>query len=68
LATKTSGLANYRVQYRQRGTTTWNYLVYPTTATSTSQYLYAGRIYDFRVQAKDNAGNYSAWAYLAYKP
>jgi uncharacterized protein YkwD len=62
LQTLTSGLYNYRVQYRLAGTTTWSTLVSATTATYATRYLYVGRIYELRVQGKDHAGNYGAWS------
>ena len=62
LQTLTSGVLNYRVQYRLAGTLTWYTLVVPTSATYASRYLYAGRIYELRVQARDRALNYGPWS------
>jgi uncharacterized protein YkwD len=62
LQTLTSGILDYRVQYRLAGTYTWYTLVYPTSLTYASRYLYAGRIYELRVMARDRAGNYGPWS------
>lgn len=58
----TAGLRDYRLQTRYVGDSTWTTLSAATTATSTVRGLYVGRVYEFRVRARDKAGNYGAWS------
>lgn len=58
----TAGLRDYRLQTRYAGAATWITLSAATTATSTVRGLWVGRAYEFRVRARDKAGNYGAWS------
>ncbi len=60
LAALTAGLASYQLQRRTDGgswTTVWS----ATTPTSLSGYFTPGHRQEFRVRARDRAGNYGAW-------
>jgi uncharacterized protein YkwD len=58
----TAGLRDYRLQTRYAGDSTWITLNAATTSTSIARGLWVGRVYEFRVRARDNAGNYGAWS------
>ena len=57
----TSGFHSYQVQRRVAGGT-WATVWSSTTATSLSLDLAGGRTYEFRVAARDKAGNWGAWS------
>lgn len=58
----TSGLKYFQVQVRHEGVLEWRTTKSSTTATSMVRSLVKGRVYQFRVRAKDRAGNYGAWS------
>ena len=58
----TSGLRDLQLQYRYGGSTTWRTILAATKSTSIVQTLTVGRVYEFRVRARDRAGNYGAWS------
>jgi uncharacterized protein YkwD len=57
----TSGLKYFQVQVRREGLE-WRDTKSSTTATSMVRSLVRGRVYQFRIRAKDRAGNYGAWS------
>ncbi len=60
LASHMAGLRDFQVQRRIAGGS-WTTVRSATTATSLSTTLYRGHRYEFRVRARDRAGNYSSW-------
>ena len=62
LSVLTSGLYTFTVQKRVDGGS-WN-TPYVTTKTSWTGSLYRGHRYEYRVIARDRAGNYGAWSPL----
>jgi len=58
----TSGLKYFQVQVRRAGVYDWRYTKSSTTATSMVRHLLKGRVYQFRIRAKDKAGNYGRWS------
>ncbi|HEY6057027.1 MAG TPA: hypothetical protein VIV06_03295, partial [Candidatus Limnocylindrales bacterium] len=56
----TSGLRDFQVQRRIDGGT-WSYLKTSTTATGLTAGYRLGHRYEFRVRARDNAGNLGSW-------
>lgn len=61
----TSGLRYYQVQRRRNGTFWYDYGT--TTSTSTARRWYRNSTYEFRVRARDNAGNWGAWTVTTIK-
>lgn len=61
LQTLTSGLASFTVQRRVDGGA-WATVLSATTALTLSQDLATGHAYEFRVAARDKAGNIGAWS------
>lgn len=61
LVTHTAGLASYDVQ-RRTGGGTWTTIRSRTTATSLTKSGTTGVRYEFRVRARDKAGNIGAWS------
>jgi uncharacterized protein YkwD len=60
LSVLTSGLYTFQLQRRiDRGT--WLTLASSTTATSRKASVAHGHLYEYRVRARDRAGNYGAW-------
>lgn len=57
----TSGLHSYQVQRRTDGGA-WTTVTAGTTGTTLSQNLPTGHTYEFRVSARDKAGNWGAWS------
>jgi hypothetical protein len=55
----TSGLRYYQIQRRRNGGYWYNYGT--TTSTSTIRRWYRNSTYEFRVRARDQAGNWGAW-------
>jgi hypothetical protein len=58
----TAGLKYYQVQIRRAGVYDWRDVRSATTATSMTKTLRKGRVYQFRIRAKDRAGNYGGWS------
>ncbi len=58
----TAGLKYYQVQVRREGVYDWRYTKSATTNTSMVRHLLKGRVYQFRIRAKDKAGNYGRWS------
>jgi uncharacterized protein YkwD len=58
----TAGLKYFQVQVRRAGVYDWRDTKSATTATSMVRYLLRGRVYQFRIRAKDKAGNYGRWS------
>jgi hypothetical protein len=61
----TAGLRDYEVQRRVIGGT-WRALGYRTT-TSVTETLPSARTYEYRIRARDRAGNRGAWALVTIK-
>ena len=62
----TSGLSRFDVQWR-RGDGAWH--VWANTAsTSRSKTLVRGAVYQFRVRARDHAGNKGGWRMVTVRP
>ena len=59
--TPDSGVASYSVQVRDLATSTWTPWLTNTTATSGTYPGLDGHSYEFRVSAKDRAGNAQPW-------
>lgn len=57
----TAGLASFHVQRRVDGGT-WSTVSWAATGTATTRYLAPGHRYEFRVRARDKAGNVGAWS------
>jgi uncharacterized protein YkwD len=57
----TAGLASFALQRRVDGGS-WRTIWSATTRKSWSGALTTGRVYDFRVRARDKAGNYGLWS------
>ena len=62
----TSGLRYYQMQRRKNGGDWYTYDV--TTKTSISRPWYRGATYEFRVRARDKAGNWGSWQTITIKP
>jgi hypothetical protein len=64
-ASDPSGIANYGFEYKETSSGTW-IVVSNTFGSNVSSYqktgLSAGTSYDFRIRAKDNAGNWSGYS------
>ena len=58
----TAGLKYFQVQVRVGGRYDWRDTKSSTTATSMVRSLVKGRVYQFRIRAKDKAGNYGRWS------
>ena len=58
----TAGLRYFQVQWRREGIYDWRFTKSSTTSTSMVRYLLKGQVYQFRIRAKDKAGNYGAWS------
>jgi uncharacterized protein YkwD len=58
----TAGLKYFQVQVRVEGRYDWRDTKSSTTSTSMVRSLVKGRVYQFRVRAKDKAGNYGSWS------
>jgi len=58
----TAGLKYYQVQIRRAGVYDWRDTKSATTRTSMVRTLRKGRVYQFRIRAKDRAGNYGRWS------
>jgi uncharacterized protein YkwD len=58
----TAGLKYFQVQVRVEGRYDWRDTKSSTTATSMVRSLVKGRVYQFRIRAKDKAGNYGRWS------
>ena len=57
-----SGIASYDIEVRDKTTgTAWTALLTQVTSTSTTYPGENGHIYEFRIRARDNAGNVQAW-------
>ena len=57
-----SGIASYDIEVRDTTTgTAWTALLTQVTSTSTTYPGENGHIYEFRIRARDNAGNVQAW-------
>ena len=56
-----SGVASYSVEVRDRASSSWTLWLSNTTATSGLYPGLDGHAYEFRVSAKDRAGNAQAW-------
>jgi uncharacterized protein YkwD len=61
----TSGLRYYQIQRRRNGAYWYNYGT--TTSTSTVRRWYRHSTYEFRVRARDWAGNWGAWDVMVIK-
>jgi uncharacterized protein YkwD len=61
----TSGLRYYQVQRRRNGGYWYNYGT--TTSTSMARRWYRHSTYEFRVRARDKAGNWGAWSVTTIK-
>jgi uncharacterized protein YkwD len=61
----TSGLRYYQVQRRRNGSYWFNYGT--TTSTSMARRWYRNSTYEFRVRARDKAGNWGAWSVTTIK-
>jgi hypothetical protein len=60
-ATDNVGVLNYDVQRSTNNSTTWTNELSASTATARTAQLAPGTTYQFRVRARDAAGNVSAW-------
>ena len=58
----TAGLKYFQVQVRVEGRYDWRDTKSSTTSTSMVRSLVKGRVYQFRIRAKDKAGNYGRWS------
>jgi uncharacterized protein YkwD len=58
----TAGLKYYQIQIRREGVYDWRDARSSTTATSMTKTLRKGRVFQFRIRAKDKAGNYGRWS------
>ena len=68
LSVLTSGLYTFQRQRRVDGGS-WLTTASATTATKATGYVYKGHLYEYRLRARDRAGNYGAWtAVLAVRP
>ena len=56
----TSGLYTFQLQKRVDGGS-WVTRSSATTRTSVTGYMYKGHLYEYRIRARDRAGNYGAW-------
>lgn len=61
LQSLTAGLRDFQVQRRQAGGS-WAWLTRSTTSTARTVSVSGGRRYEFRVRARDRAGNVSRWS------
>jgi uncharacterized protein YkwD len=61
----TSGFRYYQVQRRRNGGYWYNYGT--TTSTSMTRRWYRHSTYEFRVRARDRAGNWGAWSVITIK-
>ena len=57
----TAGLADFQLQRRVDGGS-WQTVATGTAATSVVQALARGRLWEFRIRARDKAANYGAWS------
>ncbi len=58
----TAGLKYFQVQVRREGVYDWRDTKSATTSTHMVRNLLKGRVYQFRIRAKDRAGNYGRWS------
>jgi uncharacterized protein YkwD len=58
----TSGLKYFQVQVRRAGVYDWRDAKSATTSTYMVRRLLKGRVYQYRIRAKDKAGNYGRWS------
>jgi uncharacterized protein YkwD len=58
----TAGLKYFQVQVRREGIYDWHDTKSATTNTQMVRYLLKGQVYQFRIRAKDKAGNYGRWS------
>jgi uncharacterized protein YkwD len=58
----TAGLKYFQVQVRREGVYDWRDAKSATTSTSMTRNLLKGRVYQYRIRAKDKAGNYGRWS------
>jgi uncharacterized protein YkwD len=58
----TAGLKYFQVQVRREGVYDWRDTKSATTSTHMVRNLLKGRVYQFRIRAKDKAGNYGRWS------
>ena len=58
----TAGLKYFQVQIRREGVYDWRDTKSATTNTQMVRYLLKGQVYQFRIRAKDKAGNYGNWS------
>jgi len=56
----TSGFHAFQVQRRVDGGT-WAWVTTSTTSTSTAGCLAKGHAWEYRIRARDRAGNYGSW-------
>jgi uncharacterized protein YkwD len=58
----TAGLKYFQVQIRRAGHYDWRDTKSSTTSTYMVRHLLKGQVYQFRIRAKDKAGNYGRWS------
>jgi len=58
----TAGLKYFQVQIRREGAYDWRYTKSATPNTQMVRNLLKGQVYQFRIRAKDKAGNYGRWS------
>jgi hypothetical protein len=62
LSVLTAGLYTFQLQKRLNRATDWMPFITSTTRTGTTVTLTRGKLYEFRVRARDKKGNYGAWS------
>jgi uncharacterized protein YkwD len=62
LSVLTAGLYTFQLQKRLNRATDWMPFINATTRTTATATLTRGKLYEFRVRARDNKGNSGAWS------